>query len=171
MTRIFVLHSTKFRNEISSYAMKSRVGSPSRLRNFADIRTIDASKFRRFFVWKESSQFVSANFSTINSLSFLLHSTTIIRKRYYQAIKERSYENSQSCSFIQGFYFFFCNIFVLDCGIIRFAGMNVHCPSSPPADMRIPLRTRQSSGTRTVSLVGNHRYSLIALWHFLVGPA
>lgn len=170
MTRIFVLHSTKFRNEVSSYAMKSRVGSPSRLRNFADVRTIDASKFLRFVVWKESSQFVSANFSTINSLSFLLHSTTIIRKRYYQAIKERSYENSQRCSFIQGYFSFLQYFrFGLWYNSVR---RNEHSLSFvPPADMRIPLRTRQSSGTRTVSLLGNHMYSSIALLHFLVGPA
>ena len=31
------------------------------LRNFADIRTIEAPKFRRFFVWSESSQFDCRN--------------------------------------------------------------------------------------------------------------
>ena len=106
MTRIFVFPSTKFRNEISSYAIKSRVGSPSRLRNFADVRTIDTSKFRGFFVWKESSQFVSANFSTINSLSFLLHSTEIIRKTNTKPLKKGVTKILRVVTLYKGSFFF-----------------------------------------------------------------
>ena len=53
------------------------------LRNFADIRTIEAPKFRRFFVWSESSQFaliaeirvislISANFVCISFAQYCI---------------------------------------------------------------------------------------------------
>ena len=54
-------NDTKFRNETSPHAAKFRFDYSPWLRNFADIRTIEAPKFRRFFVWSESSQFDCRN--------------------------------------------------------------------------------------------------------------
>ena len=43
-------NDTKFRNETSPHAAKFCFDYSPWLRNFADIRTIEAPKFRRFFV-------------------------------------------------------------------------------------------------------------------------
>ena len=50
---------------------KFRFGSSSSMRNFVDVRTIDASRFSHFFVWMESSQFVRRN-SQISATSVFI---------------------------------------------------------------------------------------------------
>ena len=83
--------STKRRDEISSHAAKFRFGSSSSLRNFVDVRTIDASRFSHFFVWMESSQFVRRNSqisATSAFISFAQYCTSTCFQSWHSSSKK-----------------------------------------------------------------------------------
>ena len=69
-TLIFVL-------QVRNFATKFRFDSSPYLRNFADVRTIDAPKSRRFFVWKKSSHSVRRNLPNFGKFRLHLFCTVL----------------------------------------------------------------------------------------------
>ena len=70
---------------------KFRFGSSSSMRNFVDVRTIDASRFSHFFVWMESSQFVRRNSqisATSAFISFAQYCTSTCFQSWHSSSKK-----------------------------------------------------------------------------------